>query len=162
MDYDWINDFKDKEKDFEIFYKDNISYIKLFICFINKNKHLDKVKEQNFYLKNKNTMTKNELKQVINSFRKSEKNKYKLISILKHNIDIEPDDVARSLKNDYIYDFTYSLNTIDNINFNNSITMFEDLNSLFFIFYESDSINNGTKRIKFKNNETHKNKKAFI
>lgn len=158
MNDDWINEFTNKEKDFQIFYKDTIDYIKLFIFYVNRNNNLEKVKEKNFYLTKKNIIAKDELKEIINSYRKSEKTPYRLISIFKHNIDIEPDDIARSLKDDYQYDYTESLTSLDNIIFNNSITMFEDLNSLFLIFYETTGKTNNTKRIKFKNKETHKNK----
>ena len=164
MDEKWINEFSEKEKDFQIFYKDNINYIRVYVLYVNKEKCLDKVKEKNMYLETKNKISKTELKNTINSYRKSEKVPYKLISILKHNIDIEPDDVSRSLKDDFIYNYTDSLSTIDNIDFNKSITMFEDLNSIFLIFYETDkeSLKNTTKRVKFKHKQTHKKERSNL
>ena len=122
------------------------------------------MKEKNMYLETKKKKKKTELKNTINSYRKSEKVPYKLISILKHNIDIEPDDVSRSLKDDFIYNYTDSLSTIDNIDFNKSITMFEDLNSIFLIFYETDkeSLKNTTKRVKFKHKQTHKKERSNL
>ena len=164
MDDKWIQEFSEKEKDYNVLYKDNISYIRVYVLYVNKNKCLDKVKEKVIHLQTKNEFSKAELKDTINAYRKSEKVPYKLISVLKHNIDIEPDDVSRSLKDDFEYDYIDCLRNIDSINFNKSITMFEDLNSLILIFYETDkeSLKNTTKRVRFKNNQTHKKDKSTI
>jgi len=164
MDDKWIQEFSEKEKDYNVLYKDNISYIHVYVLYVNKNKCLDKMKEKVIHLQTKNQFSKDELKNTINDYRKSEKVPYKLISVLKHNIDIEPDDVPRSLKEDYIYDYIDCLHTIDDIEFNKSITMFEDLNSIFLLFYETDkeSLKNTTKRVRFKNNQTHKKDKSTI
>jgi hypothetical protein len=158
MDNEWIDEFTNKEKEYQIFYKNNINYIRIFVLYVNKNKCLDKVKEKTLHLQSANILTKNELRETINMYRKSEKVPYKLISILKHNIDIEPDDIARSLRENYEYDYTYALNTLETINFNKSINMFEDLTSVFLLFCETDNITNKntTKRIKFKYNQTIK------
>ena len=160
MNKNWIEEFTNKEKDYNIFYQDNISYIKIYIMYVNKNKCLEKVKEKTIYLHTSNILTKEELKEIIMSYKKSENIHYRLISLLKHNIDIEPDDIAKSLKETYQYDYTEPLKSLDDIVFNKSITTFEDLNSLFFIFYETDNTSdkNTTRRVKLKQNYTHKNR----
>lgn len=162
MDNEWIHEFTNKEKEYQIFYKSNINYIRIFVLYVNKNKCLDKIKEKTLHLQSANILTKDELRETINTYRKSEKVPYKLISILKHNIDIEPDDISRSLHEDYKYEYTDALNTLETINFNKSINMFEDLTSVFLIFYETDNISNQntTKRIKFKHNQTIKKDKS--
>ena len=158
MDNAWISEFTNKEKEYQTFYKDNINYIRIYVLYVNKSRCLDKIKEKTIHLQSMNTLTKNELRETINVYRKSEKVPYKLISILKHNIDIEPDDIARSLSDDYVYEYTDALKTLETIDFNKSINMFEDLNSVFLIFYETDKKhdNNTTRRIKFKHNQTIK------
>jgi hypothetical protein len=164
MDEKWIDDFTNKEKDYNIFYQDNITYINIYIMYVNNNKCLEKVKEKTIYLSTKNILTKEELKEIIMNYKKSENIPYRLISILKHNIDIEPDEIARSLKESYHYNFTSPLKSIDDIVFNKSITTFEDLNSLFFVFYEADknTDKNTTKRVKLKHNYTHKKKQPIV
>lgn len=158
MDNEWITEFTNKEKEYQIFYKDNINYIRIYVLYVNRNNCLDKIKEKTFHLQSANTLTKDELRETINLYRKSDHVSYKLISILKHNIDIEPDDIARSLQDEYKYEYTDALKTLETIDFNKSINMFEDLNSVFLIFYETDKKHdkNTTKRIKFKHNQTIK------
>ena len=132
--------------------------------YVNKNKCLEKVKEKTIYLHKNNILEKEELKKIIMSYKKSENISYRLISLLKHNIDIEPDDIAKSLKENYQYNYIESLKSIDDIMFNKSITTFEDLNSLFFVFYETDIKvgKNTTKRVKLKQNYTHKTKNNIV
>jgi len=164
MNENWITEFTNKESDYNNFYQDNISYINIYIMYVNKNKCLEKVKEKTIYLHKNNILEKEELKKIIMSYKKSENISYRLISLLKHNIDIEPDDIAKSLKENYQYNYIESLKSIDDIMFNKSITTFEDLNSLFFVFYETDIKvgKNTTKRVKLKQNYTHKTKNNIV
>ena len=88
--------------------------------------------------------------------------KYKILSILKYNISLNVEDVFSFLKNksvtSYTDDFLTSIKNIDTIKFDKTINMFQDLNDLFFIFYEKSDkeIKNITKRVYFKskNNKT--------
>ena len=69
--------------------------------------------------------------------------------MLKYNIDLETDNVGNYLNQSTDKNlFLEQLKSIDDILFKPSITMFEDLNSLFLIFIHSE-INkfNQTKRI---------------
>jgi hypothetical protein len=50
MDDKWIQEFSEKEKDYNVLYKDNISYIRVYVLYVNKNKCLDKVKEKVIHL----------------------------------------------------------------------------------------------------------------
>ena len=54
-----------------------------------------------------------------------------------------------------------NLTNLDNIEFNKTSKMFNDLNNLFFIFYETPTIrsNNTTKKIKF-NAKSKRNTKS--
>ena len=59
--------------------------------------------------------------------------------------------------------FIDSISSIDDINFDQTISMFEDLNSLFFVFVESNNDKkNQTKRIFLHSNhkKTKRNKKT--
>jgi hypothetical protein len=70
--------------------------------------------------------------------------KYSLLSILKYNITLEPINLKTFIK--YKADirsqgdeFLTSIKKIDSISFEKTISMFQDLNDLFILFYEAES-----------------------
>ena len=81
---------------------------------------------------------------------------------MKYNINLDSDNVLNYLKHDTENElFLTSLTKIDDIYFDPSIVMFEDLNCLFLIYIElNESSSNQTKRIKLqtKKRKTKKNK----
>ena len=67
--------------------------------------------------------------------------KYSLLSLLKYNIDFEPINLKTFLRsNDKNIGKNYlkSITNIDNIFFEQSISLFHDLNNLFIIFIEKE------------------------
>jgi hypothetical protein len=68
--------------------------------------------------------------------------RYSLLSILKINITIDPDEIKGFLTNSKVDDYTdrfFSLNkNIDTIVFEKTINMFQDLNDILIIFYEEN------------------------
>ena len=82
-----------------------------------------------------------------------------MLSLLKYNVDIDSDEVANYLKNDTEDTvFLDSLKNLNDVDFKQSISMFEDLNSLFCVFIESNETTTQTKRIVLhsKNKKTKK------
>ena len=70
--------------------------------------------------------------------------RYKLQTILQYNIDIEPHNLSKlNIKTD---NFLNVIKNIDNIYWKKTIKLFENLNDLFFIFYENN-IHNTSKKI---------------
>lgn len=148
LDNDWIGNYEKKELEYHDFYKDDIKYIKIYSLFVNDNLALENIKEETIFFEEKNLLKKQQLLSIINK-QKNKKGNIKLLTILKYNIDLEADNVGNYLKQSTDSTlFLEQLKTIDDISFKPSITMFEDLNSLFLIFIQSD-VNkfNQTKRI---------------
>ena len=97
---------------------------------------------------------------------------YSLLSVIKYNITLNPEEITPFLKTKffdyYNEDFFTTLKNIDTIYFEKTINMFQDLNTLFIIFYEKDidklligtSINNNTKKIYLRRGNP-KNKKTI-
>jgi hypothetical protein len=92
--------------------------------------------------------------------------KYSLLSILKYNITLNPENIISYLSTDYSInsnsnDFLTSINHIMPITFEKSISMFHDLTDLIIIFYDKSvksSAHNVTKKIVLQSNRrTHKN-----
>ena len=78
--------------------------------------------------------------------------KYSLLSILKYNITLEPDEIKHYLS-DYSSNYLNIVKNIDTIYFEKTINMFHDLNDIIIIFYEKSNElkefdpKNSTKRI---------------
>ena len=160
LDNKWIENYEIKELDYNDFYKDDVKYIKTYTLYINKSLILENINEENFILENNNVLKKHELISIINKYKLDRKEKkVKLLAILKYNINLDSDNVFEYLKQETENNlFLQSIKDIDNINFDPSISMFEDLNSLFFIFVETNNTEKSqTKRI-FLHSNQKKNK----
>jgi len=164
LDDSWINDFEIDDKPYNDFYKDNIFSININIIYIDKDNNIEKVNEEIFLMQNPNTISREELLGIIKKNTTINNNKYSLFSILRYNITLNPEDVSIFLKTNtfeyYNKFFLTSLKHIDTIVFDKSIITFQDLNTLFIIFYEKDKIDNianSTKKI-FLNYKSKKQK----
>ncbi len=74
--------------------------------------------------------------------------KFQLLSILKYNINIEPEDINFFLRDSEINQFLNTEKYIDNIKWDDTITLFQDLNSIVFIYNEKIPTFNTTKKIR--------------
>ena len=139
LDTSWINEFEELDKDFNSYYKEELSFIRINYIYINTQNEIVNISEENCLFKKPGMLSKEELIGLIkhNSFNNAIK--YSLLSLLKYNIDFEPINLKTFLRsNDKNIGKTYlkSITNIDNIFFEQSISLFHDLNNLFIIFIE--------------------------
>jgi hypothetical protein len=176
LDTSWINEFEKADKDYEIFYKENLIYIKVTIIYVNNNNEIDKIKEEKIILKTPNIISKESIIEILKRNSINDNKKYTITTLLKYNIDLEPADIRsfllnRDHNNEYENndEFLSVVKNIDDIYWNKTISMFQDLNNLFIIFYENTKIkenniksnNNAstqktTKRVYFGSLSSHK------
>jgi hypothetical protein len=153
LDDEWINEFEKTDKLYEDFYKDDLYYINLRIIYINRENEIDKIKNESLLLTNKNNISHEEIFGILKNNSIDNERKYSLLSILRYNIILEPDDVKNYLLNKENPDFLSVIKNIDAISFEKSISMFHDLNDVILIFYEKSNeivkreTNNNTKKI---------------
>ena len=163
LDVDWIDNFEEEEKVYEKFYPEKEKSIKIFSMYVNKVCILDKVKESTYELQNENILRKIELVKIIKEKKNDDGVKYKLISLIKHNVDLKPEEIKNYILNKKDYLFVDALRELRDINFYDTIGMFEDLNSIFLIYYEFNEKlkHNKTKRIYFNhgNHSSHRKTK---
>jgi len=163
FDDTWINNFESEDDKYKIFYAGEINNIKVNCLYINKNKELEKITEKYINLKTNNKLEKGELIKLIKDNEKIDKYKYKLISILIYNFNLENTELKNFLKDNKDYDLLKKINNIDDYMFDESIKYFEKLNNIFIIFNaEEKSKLPLTKRIKFKINNGHTRRKRVI
>ena len=158
LDTSWIKQFKDEEFNYNDFYKEPITSIMLYILYI-KDKELIHVDSNNCLLDNKK-LNREQLVSLIKHYEIREI-KYKLTGLLRYNIDLNPEDI-----NDFINEriepdrFMTPEKYLNNIHYNDSIHMFQDLNALYFIYEATSAAHlNHTKKITWHNNKTKRNKK---
>jgi hypothetical protein len=153
LDDEWINEFEKTDKLYEDFYKDDLYYINLRVIYINRENEIDKIKNESLLLTNKNNISHEEIFGILKNNSIDNERKYSLLSILRYNIILEPDDVKNYLLNKENPDFLSVIKNIDAISFEKSISMFHDLNDVILIFYEKSNeivkreTNNNTKKI---------------
>ena len=141
LDNKWIEEYETVEQPYEDFYKESIKSVQLFFFYINKTNELEKIKEQQIFLKTENKLSRQELVDYIKSNINENKIKYSLLSILKHNIDISPDNLQKYLDTEINLQennkYMELIPEISDIHFQDTISFLKGLNSLFIIFFES-------------------------
>ena len=153
LDDDWINNFENTDKLYKDFYKDDLYYINLRVIYINRENEIEKLKQESFLMSKPNNITREEILEMLKKNSVDNDKKYSLLSILKYNIILEPDDIKFYLNNENGEEYLSIMKNIDEVVFNKSINMFHDLNDLILIFYEKSlelkkhDANNTTKKI---------------
>jgi hypothetical protein len=167
LDESWMNEFEKTDKLFQDFYLDDIYYTDIHFIYINTSNDIEKIKEEQFLLKTPNYISREDIIGLLKRNTNLNNKKYSILSILKCNITLKPEEIKGFLKSsnptDYLENFLKPIKNFDDIIFEKSINMFQDLNDLLFIFYEKSeeeikrSINNVTKKVYLNNKTKHKN-----
>ena len=165
IDQDYIKDFEEDEEEYNQYYNQKTTQIKLFYLYVNKNNEVYNIKTENEILEN-GCLTKERILYLIKKNQFYLVNNHRLVSLLKYNIDFEHTELKNfilsndtqnnDLTNNNSPTYLSSLKILDSINFNDTIGILQDLNSVFFIFTNNIiTSHNTTKRIHIK---TTKNK----
>tara|TARA_A100001011_G_scaffold399833_1_gene510446 strand:- start:3787 stop:4302 length:516 start_codon:yes stop_codon:yes gene_type:complete len=145
-DESWLNEIEKENALYNDFYLEKTDNINLNIIYINKNNNIEYIKKDKYFL-NENTITKENLLYLLKKNSIYRNSKYNLLSIIKYNIDLQPENVKDYILNTKKYNFFHLCKTINNIEWNDSITLFKDINSLYLLYYEKSKNNNSTKKI---------------
>lgn len=200
IDDKWLREIKEKEKDYNEFYKEKPSILKLYFLYVNHFNVAELFKKDTYLFDNANTnsdyasasanasgdnanaiLPKKDLLSIISKHSILNGRKYKLVSLLKYNLDVEPEDVINmTLYKQDGNDYLSCEREIKDIIFYDTICIFQDINSLFFVYQDvlniassvsSTSSISGTSSVSVSNananstqhNKTHKNvKKIYI
>ena len=139
LDDDWIINFENTDKLYNDFYKDDLYYINLRVFYLNGDNEIEKIKHEPFLMSRPNYITREEIIEILKKNSIDSNKRYSLLSILKYNIVLEPEDVKPYLSNGHSKEYLSVIKNIDNIVFDKSINMFHDLNDLIFIFFENST-----------------------
>ena len=155
LDTEWIKVFEKTDKLYQDFYKDDIYYVNLIIIYIDRNNDIYKVKHEPFLMNKPNIISREENIEILKKNSTDNDKRYSLLSILRYNINLEPNEVKHFIINRENPPYLSVITNIDNITFDKSISMFHDLNDLIYIFYEKST------ELK-KHNPNTCSKKAFL
>lgn len=161
IDEEWLKNFEFVESNYDKFYNKDNESIKIQ-CFYHKDSKIHRIIKEKVDLNKKNELSEEELLKIV---KKKSFEKYKLISILRYNIDIKPNEIVElktkmSLENPFNY--LQRIKAIETVYFSPSVEMFSDLNTL-YLFFEEKNMNKKfmTKKVRYniknkRNKRTHK------
>ena len=163
LDTSWIDNLKNAESVYNDFYKESVQSITVFLLYVNKENELEHIHTDKCLLSEDGVIKRDIILSFIKQYQLLFTVHYKLLSLLKYNINLEPIDIDEFIEEDTLMSekrFLSSEKYLNDIHFEESIQMFQDMNALFFIFYEEKdkdktTKNSLTKRVKFSD---HSNK----
>lgn len=161
MEVNSIVKFKEEDKLYSDFYKDDNYYIDIHYVYVNRDNEIVKIRREPFIMTSPNTICRDELIGIFKRNSIDDSVSYSILSILKYNITVNPEDVADFTKDYEHANFLSTITNIDDIRIERTISMFQDLNDLMFVFYEKNSVseksnNNATKKVYISNTNKHR------
>nr|QFG74909.1 MAG: hypothetical protein [Megaviridae environmental sample] len=114
----------------------SVDKIKLYCLYICSDLTLEKITTTEIQLNTKNKLTKAEIKYLIKLNDRLSNDKFKLITIFKHNVNNEAQNIVNG---EDISSFLDKQTKIDDITFEKTSKVFMDLNSLFFLYFKKDT-----------------------
>jgi hypothetical protein len=164
LDTNWIDEFKQNESVYNEYYKESVTCINIYLLYVNKENELEHIHSDKCFLPENGLLKREIIISFIKRYQLLFSVNYKLLSLLKYNIDLEPVEIKDFIAEDFSQSnkrFLHSEKYLEDIHFKDSIHMFQDLNALFFIFYEDKPSLNNTKRVKLSamSHQHHKTKR---
>ena len=105
LDENWINEFEKTDKLFQDFYLDDIYYTEIHFIYINTINNIEKIKEEHFLLSTPNYISREEIIGLLKRNTIENNKKYSILSILKCNINLKPEDIKNFLKSKNLTDY---------------------------------------------------------
>jgi len=159
LDSEWIKEFEEKENDYKKFYKQDVNIIDVIFLYINNDNEIYNVKNFKEFIAN-SQISYEQIIELIKKYQKNMDIKHKLMTLLNYKIDIDPENIKQLFNYNINPGTLYSIKNINNIYFDKTINLLQDINSLIFIFKEKNidknNKNTTTRRITL----THKQKKT--
>ena len=156
IDNSWIQDYKNRENNFinnANLYKIPVNKIKIYNLYVNKYNLIETITVNSLSISK--YLTKDILTKHINDNKSQNNINYKIFSILKYNIIIDKKELYDYINDIKKFKHLHSIKHIDNIEFSDTLNLFENTNALFVLFYEKTK-NNYTKKNKVINNTTRR------
>lgn len=140
LDTNWIDEFEEDSK-YSDFYTEVLPNIKCYFVYVNRSHKITNIREDKIELDETNVIRKERLLYMIKNNIIRDDIKYKLLSLLIYNIDLTPQNLRNYLEKEPLarnmeHSFLHSMKYLDDIKLSESITLFHDINSIYFVFFE--------------------------
>jgi len=149
LDCSWITEFEKNETDYASFYKEQIEVLKINCIYVDKDNAIDNIHQESIIIENRK-LDRERIIEIIKRNKNKNNIEYKLISILKYNITLEPEHIKDYINDDLNDDFLSKVDILQDIYYKDSINLFQDLNCLYIVFCDKrmrENKNKITKRI---------------
>jgi len=164
LDTNWIHDFEKEDVLYKDFYLEDLYFVNIYFVYLNDSNKIEKVKKDKFFFneKHSNTLPKEELFKIIVKNKNINNENYKLNFLFKYNFTVDSHNLINLLQNnipiiselDPNNSYLSTITSIENVQFQKTITMFQDLNSITIIYKKSQ----GTNSMNNEKNNNEKNK----
>tara|TARA_B100001057_G_scaffold495194_2_gene593624 strand:+ start:1318 stop:1836 length:519 start_codon:yes stop_codon:yes gene_type:complete len=151
----WIDDFENIDALYNDFYTEQLDSLSIHYLYVNKKSELFHIEKDIIDISN-SVLKKKDLKNILIKNMYLDNKYYRPISIIKYNITVAPKDIDYYVKNSEEFEFIEPKNSINDINFEESISLFHDINSVYIVFHEQKKSN--TKKVFIKSNKLNKRK----
>ena len=147
LDTSWIINSEKDYQNYKFFYIDQVRYIYIYYLYLDEESNLIKIKKEKIEIENK-TLKLAQLIYLIKNNSLDNAIKYKIHSILQYNNTANSSNILNFIETANIVDNNYltPIKTLNEIVYQNTINIFQDLNSL-FIIYSFPTIKNYTKKV---------------
>lgn len=159
FDSEWIKDYEEKENEYKKFYKEEVNIIDAIFIYINHDNEIYNVKNFKEYIAN-SQINYERIIEIIKNYQNNMDIKHKLMGLLNYKIDIDPENIKQLFNYNINPGTLYSIKNINNINFDKTINLLQDLNSLIFIFKVKNTDKNNKNATTRRINLTQKQKKT--
>jgi hypothetical protein len=141
QDFSWVFEQERLHNPQNNFSREPMEQIQVKYIYVNQNKYIDKVLCETLELSSGNVIPNEQLIHMTESKKiKTPTSRYKLKEILLFNIDLDPEHIQAYAKNDNFITFSKPfmkvLSILDKIIITDSVFIFHDINTLYFIFEE--------------------------
>lgn len=148
FDNNWIKEIEEENKTYHDFFITPNEKITFNIYYINRKNELETGKKKIVNLTN-GVLRKSEIVELIRNNMYFNNRKYRLMSVLSYNFDLDNYEVKNYVKRFKDYDFLNVHTHIQPIDWGESINYFKELNDvyIFFVQKKKENNHNKTKRI---------------
>ena len=118
-----------------------IKDINIYLTYINRDNEIEIISRKKLYIENKqNTITRNQLVDVIKNCQRRNNISYKLVSIMVYNVNVTPETLSDYIEKPENFISLFTLSRIDSFELQSTISMLKEFNAIYFLFSEVPSL----------------------
>jgi hypothetical protein len=142
LDISWVEKHERLLNIYENYQREHMDSIKICYIYVNLKSEIEKViceNEDLFFNGNHNVITKERVLQIVQNKKLLDHNlKYTIDTILVYNVSIEPENIQKYVNSESVESFLKIYPIVDEIQLSPSIFIFHEINSIYFIFKQSE------------------------